>query len=113
MKPKKHNKQKDILFVLISSFIVVVLWIGFNLYHIWATSTISDDLQLKLTPILGTFDTATIQKLKTRIQISPAYEQKGSGKAEITPTPALSPTPAVSGSAQVASPDVPISRLGQ
>jgi hypothetical protein len=115
MKPKKHNKQKDILFVLISSFILVVLWIGFNIYHIWVTSTISEDLQLKLTPIVGSFDTATIQKLKNRVQIEPAYERQASAKTEtISPTPTLPITPeAATTSASIIAPEPTISRSGQ
>lgn len=91
MKPKKVNKQKDILFILISSFILVVLWIGFNLFHIWATSTISQDIQEKLTPISGNFDLQQIQQLKNRTQINPAYEKPLQEKQVV----ALSPTPSV------------------
>ena len=81
-------KQKDILFLFISTFILVVAWIGFNIYHKWATSTISADLQVQIKPIDPNFDTQTIEKLKTREQITPVYELK-----EISPTVTASSSP--------------------
>src|SRR5437764_655690 len=92
MKPRKQKTQKDILFILISSFIMVVLWIGFNIYHIWITSTISQDIQLQLTPIAPNFDPATIQQLKTRENINPSFEraQQPSPSAPV-PTPSAAP----------------------
>lgn len=94
MRPKRQNKQKDILFILISSFVVVIFWIGFNLYHIWVTSTISENIQLQLEPIDPTFDKNAMQQLRLREQISPAFGQIASQSA-LTPTPqeASSPTP--------------------
>lgn len=94
MKPKKRNKQKDILFILISSFIVVVAWVGFNLYHIWATSTVSNDIQTQLNPIDPEFDPTVVQGLKTRENIDPLYEnQSSSSEAVPTFTPIGAPTP--------------------
>jgi len=93
MKPKRYNKQKDILFILISSFIVVVAWIGFNIYHIWITSTVSQELQLELTPIAPTFDAATMQQLKARKGINPSFTlQSVASQSAQTPTIPL-PTP--------------------
>src|SRR6266404_3425866 len=102
MKQKQGNKQKDILFILISSFIVVVAWIGFNLYHIWATSTVSQNVQLELIPIDPDFDPQTIQQLKLRGNINPLFESNVSSSAALlTKTtqsgPIPSPTPLVSG----------------
>lgn len=91
MRKTKHNKHNDILFILISSFIVVVAWIGFNLYHIFITSTISEEVQVRLTPIDGTFDTATIQSLKARQQINPAFERQVTA-SQSAPTPSGEPS---------------------
>lgn len=95
-------KQKDILFILISSFVVVAAWVGFNLYHKWVTTTISPDLQLQINPIESSFDRDTIQKLKQRNHIAPDYEastaqltptsQPGKPTPTIEPTPELEPT---------------------
>jgi hypothetical protein len=87
MKRKQKNKQKDILFILVSSFIVIVAWIAFNIFHILATSTIDENIQLQLTPISGTFDQKTIQQLKSRESINPLFEQQGSSSQSAVPTP--------------------------
>ncbi len=77
--------EKDILFVLISSFALTVAWIGFNLYHKWATSTITSSLQIQIKPIAPDFDLNTLAKLKTREKIAP-FETKA------TPSPTLAPS---------------------
>jgi hypothetical protein len=90
---KKNKAQKDILYIAISSFILVVLWIGFNLYHAHATSTIEPVLQLQIKPIDPSFDTAVIQKLKSRQNIQPVYElNNASSTASISPTPTAQET---------------------
>ena len=92
MRPKSRNKQKDILFILISSFVVVVAWIGFNLYDIWANSTVSQEIQLELTPIDPQFDPQTIKLLKNRENINPLFSQ-ATPSASITVEPTQTPTP--------------------
>jgi hypothetical protein len=88
MKNKKSNLHQDILFILISSFVVVVAWIGSNIYHIYITSTISEEVQSQLTPIDGAFDTQTLQNLKSRERVNPAFEiQATASQAARTPTP--------------------------
>jgi hypothetical protein len=85
-------KQKDVLFIFISSFVVVFAWVGFNLYHKWVTTTISTDLQMQINPIEPSFDRDTIENLKKREQIQPAYESDT--KSQPTPTPSITtPTP--------------------
>lgn len=94
---KNKVTQKDILSLSISMFILVVAWIGFNIYHTFATSTISTDLQMQITPISPNFDTDTIHKLKQRTKIDPLFEStQASPSAPINPTPIIkevSPTP--------------------
>ncbi len=96
MKPGQQRKQKDILFILISSFVVVVAWIGFNIYHIKVTSTVNEHVQSQLNPINPTFDQETIQELKTREDINPLFEQTGSQSATTPPSSDISPSPQVS-----------------
>lgn len=94
MRPKSRNKQKDILFILISSFVVVVAWIGFNLYDIWANSTVSQEIQLELTPIDPQFDPQTIKLLKNRENINPLFSQATpSASVTVEPTQTPAPTP--------------------
>lgn len=97
MQKKHRNRQKDILFVLISSFIVVVAWISFNIYHIWITSTIPSTITPQLDPITPIFDTEVRQQLKTREQIEPLYDKQTSSvtesKSPSQTTLLISPTP--------------------
>ncbi len=83
MRHKKSNFQKDILFIIISSFIVVLVWIGFNIHHVLVTSTIEEEIQLHLEPINGAFDTQTIHQTKNRLRVDPLYEKTGN----VQPTP--------------------------
>lgn len=120
MRKKQRNNKKDILFILISSFIVVVAWIAFNIYHIYVTSTINQTIQAQLTPINPTFDPNTIKQLRTRENIVPDYTllpamSSSSESAIPSPTVALTSATSASESSQttpVAS-SASISRQGQ
>ena len=86
----KNKAQKDILFISISSFILVVLWIGFNLYHASATSTIEPYLKLQIQPIEPSFNLEIIQNLKSRTKTTPTFElDRTSSESAIVPTPTL------------------------
>jgi hypothetical protein len=67
-------KKNDILIILIPLSVFVLAWIGFSIYHNIVTSTISEPLSIQIAPIVPTFDTNTIGKLKTRNTVSPIYE---------------------------------------
>lgn len=67
-------KQKETLFILWLTFLTVVAWIGFNIYHIMATSTINDIDAASIIPITPKFDMDTINKLKTREIVEPVYQ---------------------------------------
>ena len=87
--------EKDILFILISGFILTLLWIGFNLHHRWVTTTISEDMQLQIAPIAPNFDLATLEKLKKRDKVAPILDTV---KPSVTPTAAPEiaiPTPEI------------------
>lgn len=111
MNKKKHNTKKDILFILISSFIIVAAWIGFNLYHIWVTSTVSQNIQMQLTPIDPNFDPATIQQLRSREHIDPSYEQRATPSQVVSTTPTAAQ--AASDSSRFVPTTEPINRQGQ
>ncbi|OGH24137.1 MAG: hypothetical protein A3B47_04690 [Candidatus Levybacteria bacterium RIFCSPLOWO2_01_FULL_39_24] len=80
-------KQKDILIILILLFIFVLAWIGGNIYHSGVSSTISETTAKDIAPITPTFDTKTIDKLKSRKKIVPSFELES-----VTPTPIVLPT---------------------
>jgi len=67
-------KKNDILLILVPSFIFVLAWIGFSIYHNVVTSTISEPLSMAITPISPTFDTSVIDGLKSRQNVVPIYE---------------------------------------
>lgn len=80
-------KQKDILIIIILLFISALIWIGGNIYHSAVSSTISENISKDIAPIAPTFDTKTIDKLKSREKISPSFDLD-----RITPTPIVLPT---------------------
>jgi len=95
---KNRVTQRDILFLSLSLFILVTVWVAFNLYHAWVTSTISSDLQIQIIPIEPNFDTDTLHTLESRKKIVPLFSsptEQASESATISPipTPSLAPQP--------------------
>lgn len=84
-------KKKDILFILISGFFLVISWIIFSIYHNVKTSTIPEATNIQIAPIAPSFDMKSIADIKKRIKIQAVFEEK------ITPTPTATnsaiPTP--------------------
>lgn len=78
-------KQKDILILLIPSFIVIVAWIAFSIYHSSVSSTVTPIQNLQIAPITPSFDSAEITQLKQRTSVNPIYEVQN--------VPSPSPTP--------------------
>ena len=90
-------KKRDTLLLLISGFILVVAWVGFSIYHSFATSTVSEPLGKQIQPIPASFDTKSIQELKKRKQIVldlSSLENSASNSSQPTPSPvpSISPT---------------------
>ncbi|HZQ30044.1 MAG TPA: hypothetical protein VFA93_03125 [Patescibacteria group bacterium] len=79
-------KQKDILFLVIPFFVLVLVYIIFSVYHDSVTSTISENLDIQIIPIPPDFNQKIISDIKKRDQITPLYQ--------------ISPQPSVSSSAQ-------------
>lgn len=80
-------KQKDILIIIILLFIFVLVWIGESIYYSGVSSTISENINKDIAPIAPTFDTKTIDMLKSREKIIPSFDLES-----ITPTPITLPT---------------------
>lgn len=95
MKNKKYRLEKDIVLLTTSMFITVFLWIAFNIYNTYVTSTINETLQTQTIPIDGKFDVESIELLKNRQIIEPDYSASPAA-VEITPTtgqlPIVEPT---------------------
>ncbi|MCL5433166.1 MAG: hypothetical protein M1524_03600 [Patescibacteria group bacterium] len=94
-------KRREIIILLVSSVVVVLFWIIFNVYHNAVTSTIPETISVQISTISPNFDTKTIDMLKKRQQITPVFEfKKGlSENSSATNSSAiitLTPTPSVS-----------------
>jgi hypothetical protein len=55
--------QKDWLFLSIFTFLIVAVWVTFEVYHSYTTSTITEVDKQLLEPITPSFDHKTIIKL--------------------------------------------------
>lgn len=91
-------KQRDIYLLLISSFVLVFIWIVFTIYHNSVTSTIPEVLNVQIIPIKPDFDLKTISDIKTRTDVTPIYTPLINPESEQvsptpTPTPFISPIP--------------------
>lgn len=82
----KRTFQKDLLFLSISSFVVVAAWIGFNIFHSSVTTTISPELQKTIVPISADFDMATIEALRSRKKVAPVTTLTNQGVPTPSPT---------------------------
>ena len=93
-------KRRDILLLLISSVILVVLWVIFSIIHQLVSSTINQSVSQAITPINPTFDVSVINTLKTRVQVAPDFSSFSSTpEGQPSPTPIavpqiITPTPA-------------------
>ena len=96
-------KQKDLLIILVPLFVLTVLWVVFNIYHNYVTSTIKDPLSIQIIPIEGKFDTNTVNKIKSRKRVDPLYEVQ----AQISDIPAPTEEPEGSESAEVSPTEIP------
>lgn len=67
-------KQKDILLILVPTFIMVILWIAFSVYHSHVSSTITEPLNKQINPIGENFDLEALNSLKKRVRFEPIYE---------------------------------------
>jgi len=56
--------NKEILFLSIFTFLTVVAWIAFDVYHSATASTITPIQQELIRPLTPSFDTEVILKLK-------------------------------------------------
>ena len=86
-------KQRDILFLIISSAFLAAVWIVFSILHNALTSTISTSLNQQIQPISSTFDNTTLQALQKRLQVTPQSSFAGTDQLTPSPTPTLAPVP--------------------
>src|SRR5574338_413349 len=89
-------KQKDLLFLLVSSAFLASVWIIFTILHNTLTSTISSTVNQQIQSINNSFDGKTISSLQNRKQVTPIFSIQGTDNITPTPTPTLPPVPVIS-----------------
>lgn len=67
------KRQREIIILLVTIFIVVIVWASVNIYHNARASTINDTLTQEIIDISPNFNTAILEKLKNRINLDPIY----------------------------------------
>lgn len=89
-------KRNDIIFLLVSTVILTIAWILFNVIHASTTSTIGNDLNQQIESIAPAFDANTINALNSKQKIVPLYSIPGiSPSPTVTIPPSPSPTPTI------------------
>lgn len=98
-------KEKNIAFLLISSTIVTIAWIAFNLYHTAITSTLDAKLTEQILPISPQFNATAISAIQNRHEVQPTYDLSNADSSEDAspsgtflpelenPTPTITATP--------------------
>lgn len=90
-------RQNDLLILVISIFIIALIWIGTNLYHAFVTSTITETQNIQVSPIEPNFDREVLEKLKSRTVVDPLFEADSiAASTPATPTPSVTGRPSVS-----------------
>lgn len=85
-------KKQELITILIPTFICVIAWIGFNIYHSGVTSTISPQEINQINPINSSFNTKVIENLKKRERIETSFMDSSQSAKIIIQTPSPTPT---------------------
>lgn len=97
-------KQREIVFIVVSIFVLVIIYTIFNVFHNATFSTISPALSIQIQPIDPSFDLGMIDSIKQRNKVLPDLGSKvitatnassliesfGQSIQQPTPTPATS-----------------------
>ncbi len=88
-------KQNELLILIISCFVISVVWIISNLIHAQATSTFTETQNIQILPIEPHFNAGIVTMLKERTTVEPLFEStKVSSTSPLLTSP--SPLPAIS-----------------
>lgn len=79
----KPQQQKNLLYILIPSGFVMLVWLVLGIYNKSINSTITKPQSLLITPISSTFESGILTDLKKRSPISPDFDL---GSQPTTPT---------------------------
>lgn len=86
--------RNNVFLLSLSTFITIVAWIGFNIYHNFNTSTISETENIQIAPIKSDFDMQAIDEISKRKKVVPIFDAASSpatpsaepGEPSIQPT---------------------------
>lgn len=76
---------KNLLYLAILTVFVIAVWVASNVYHNLATSTISDDTNIRIAPISAVFDLDTAKSILKRKTV-PVNLEETAKSATSTPT---------------------------
>jgi len=79
---------RHLVYLSILTFIIIITWIAFGVYHNYITSTIESDAKILISPISGKFDVETLEKVVARKKIDADLSAR---KQEATATPTIVP----------------------
>ncbi len=79
---------KNLLYITLLTFAIIVSWIAFGIYHSFTTSTISSDASILITPIPPRFDDQALERVKSRKSVS---IDLGKSRSVASTTPTLAP----------------------
>ncbi|MBI5044912.1 MAG: hypothetical protein HZC02_03230 [Candidatus Levybacteria bacterium] len=85
----KPQQQKNLLYILIPSAFVILVWIILGIYSKAVNSTLTKPQSLLITPISSTFDASVIDDLKKRDAILADFSLGNQSEQD---TPDASPT---------------------
>ncbi len=88
---------KNLYYIAILTFVVVVSWIGFEVYNSNVTSTITADKSVIITPIPPEFNQAMIIAIKSK-KIVPANLSENASRSAVSTITSPTPTPTVAAS---------------
>lgn len=92
--------KKEFIFVLIFTFLVVMVWVGANIIHTKSAVPITPELQETLDPVDPVFDADTLNKVS---QIKPLGVSQSAPAINLPPAPSSSPQASSSALPKVAS----------
>lgn len=62
--------RRELFIIAIITFLTVIAWVGFGVFHARTTSTISQKEKQEVVPLTPTFDNDIIRQLQTREEIN-------------------------------------------
>lgn len=86
-------KQKEYLLILGSILIIIIIWVAFNIYHNYTSSTVDSNESITIIPIQGTFDQNMVSQIKNRKRVDAPLDSIKNLVA--SPSPTISPTPTI------------------